>query len=78
MLASPKTNSHTCCWFLHPTNYSFFLCVQRELYRYVNELMVPSEQLSHYQPPSAEDLCSHFAPDGQVSLDPSKVEWGSV
>ena len=42
----------------------------------MNELMVPSEQLSHYQPPSAEDLCSHFAPDGQVSLDPSKVEWG--
>jgi len=50
--------------------------VQRELYRYVNELMIPSCEIQHYQPPSSEELCSYFTPDGTVTLDPSQVRRG--
>mmetsp|Transcript_1747 Transcript_1747/g.4401 ORF Transcript_1747/g.4401 Transcript_1747/m.4401 type:complete len:596 (+) Transcript_1747:63-1850(+) len=46
---------------------------RRQLYRYVNELMVPSHELKHYKPPSPAELCSYYHSDGEVSLDPSKV-----
>eukprot|EP00967_Tisochrysis_lutea_P062548 scaffold80351_cov22-Tisochrysis_lutea.AAC.1 len=46
--------------------------LQRQLYRYVNELMVPSHELKHYKPPSPAELCSYYHSDGEVSLDPSK------